>query len=151
MEENNLSDETITRLHIAYNIPEKRGSLGLLGEKLGVASSVISGWRAPNRRVPKEKIAIARADTGVRKEWLVHGEGEMRQPPEIKEHKKTYNGFDWDLHDEIATMIGELREELHINIKPGKLGGLIKMIYTDSMAGNEVTRAKVIQLIKLAA
>ena len=77
-------------------------------------------------------------------DWLITG-----KEPESSNYP--VSSFDWDLHNEISTMIGEIRDELSINIKPGKLGDIIKLIYDESIAGNEISRAKVIQLIKLAA
>jgi len=64
---------------------------------------------------------------------------------------KTEQDFDWDLHNEIVTMLIELQEEMNVRIKPDKLGGLIRMIYLDEIAGIETPRRKVIELIKLAA
>lgn len=64
---------------------------------------------------------------------------------------KYEKGFDWDLHSVICETIVEVMIEHNIRIKPEKLGGLIKMMYTDSVAGNHATKAKVIELIKLAA
>lgn len=77
-------------------------------------------------------------------DWLITG-----QEPESSNYPAS--AFDWELHNEISTMIGEVGVDLGIKIKPEKLGDIIKMIYDESIAGNEVTRAKVIQLIKLAA
>ncbi|MFK5926437.1 MAG: helix-turn-helix transcriptional regulator [Desulfuromusa sp.] len=77
-------------------------------------------------------------------DWLITG-----KDPESSNYPAS--AFDWDLHSEITIMIGEVGADLDIKIKPGKLGDIIKMIYEESIAGNEVTRAKVIQLIKLAA
>ncbi len=67
------ADEIISRLHVAYGIEEKRGSLKVLGENLGVSGSVISGWR--DRGVPDEKIARATIDTGFIEIWIKTGEG----------------------------------------------------------------------------
>ena len=66
-------------------------------------------------------------------------------------HTTASDPFDWDLHNEIATMIGEAQEKLNIRVKPEKLGGLIQMIYQDFLAGHQVSPAKVHQLVRLAA
>jgi transcriptional regulator with XRE-family HTH domain len=77
-------------------------------------------------------------------DWLLAG-----QEPESSNYPAS--AFDWDLHSEITIMIGEVGVDLDIKIKPEKLGDIIKMIYDEAIAGNEVARTKVIQLIKLAA
>lgn len=76
MEENSSADATISRLHIAYGVEERRGSPAILGEKLGVEPNVISGWRT--RGVPPDKIARATIDTGYIELWLRTGKGPMR-------------------------------------------------------------------------
>ena len=76
LKENKSNSEVISRLHIAYAIAEKRGSLNDLGAKLSVAGSVISGWRS--RGIPDDKISRARIDTDYLEKWLKTGKGEMR-------------------------------------------------------------------------
>ncbi len=71
----------------------------------------------------------------------------------VKENSQneTSAGIDWDLLDSITTMIGEIQSEEGFRIKPHKLGGLIRLLYNEANTGLEITKAKVIQLIKLAS
>lgn len=82
--------------------------------------------------------------------WILYG-GDVKSIVAEKEESYSTERFDWDLHNEIAAAIAQIQNELNVMIRPDKLGGLIRMIYNDEISGVDVPRAKIIELVRLAA
>lgn len=59
--------------------------------------------------------------------------------------------FDWELLEETLKMIRGIENSLGLRVKEEKIGGLVKYIYQEFETGTVPSRAKVIDLIKLAA
>lgn len=121
-----------------------------LGNESGHTQSAISAIEKGD-----QPVTIAFADWFSKRfnlavNWILYG-GDVKSI--VAEEDETYSTetFDWDLHNEIVTMLGDIQNELNAVIRPDKLGGLIRMIYNDEISGTEVPRAKVIELVRLAA
>jgi hypothetical protein len=108
--------EIISRLHQAYDIEEKWGSLADLAKKLGTSASVISGWK--KRGVPREKLARARIDTGYLENWMESGQGPMYKPtPEPPAHQvRETNGYYSATTRTIADMVEQMDEQTRKDI-----------------------------------
>lgn len=63
-----------------------------------------------------------------------------------------YEGiFDWNFLEETLKMIRSIEDSLGLRVQNEKIGGLVKYFYQEFETGSIPSRAKVIDLIKLAA
>jgi len=147
---------------IGKNIERERKNAGLSQEQLALKINLKPGAIGKYERGLSKDIGLARiieiADAlGVELNILTSTPGNSIFNPgkeeQLRKDQEEYvkENFDWDLLDSITTMIGEIQSEEGFRIKPHKLGGLIRLLYNEAHTGLEITKAKVIQLIKLAS
>ncbi len=147
MNNNGLSE----RIKIALR--DARKTQRELAKALGVGETTVSAYTNAVSEPSSENIAKIAKICGVTTDWLITGENPLKDRTDaIQEPGGSDLSFDWDLLDSITTMIGEIQsDEEGLRIKPHKLGGLIRLLYNEANTGLEITKAKVIQLIKLAS
>ena len=152
----------INLTQIGKNIERERKKAGLSQEQLASKINLKPGAIGKYERGLSKDIGLARiieiADAlGVELNILTSTPGNAiftsAKDEQLREAQEEYvkETLDWDLLDSITKMIGEIQAEEGFRIKPNKLGGLIRLLYNEANTGLEVTKAKVIQLIKLAS
>ncbi len=139
-------DKIISRMVDAVGAKDQTEMLEICGFSSGAAGN----WKS-RKKVPKKSIMVVAAHGNVRPEWIEKGDA-PKSSAVVMEKQADYSlSIDWELMNEIIIMLEELQDELKMRINPEKISGIIQMIYMDEIEGTEVPKAKVIQLIKLAA
>lgn len=122
-------------------------TLDQFANKIRVARFAVHRWEDGQQAPSLSSALLIAKMAGKTLDWLITG----REAEQYGHQLATNGGFDRDLFIEASALIREAETQLNIQIRPEKFGELILLIYDEYAIGAEVPKAKVIQLVRLAA
>ncbi|WP_020675307.1 helix-turn-helix domain-containing protein [Geopsychrobacter electrodiphilus] len=123
-----------------------------LGKILGVEKGTVSKYENEGTKLSPDALATIASMGKSTIDWLVIGKGPgPGAHSNTNETQTPYGGLNRELAAEVVSFIFETANELGVTLIPEKAKNLFLMIHDEFAATKQIDKAKVIQLIRLAA
>lgn len=124
-----------------------------LGSFLGISAASVSAYETDDANPTPDSLAIMTKELGITFDWLINGEGKAPGEHSTTNETQTHygNGLDRELAAEVVSFLFEIANELGVTLIPEKAKDLFLMINDEFAKTQQIDRAKVIQLVRLAA